>query len=439
MSEAAASSTRRTFDHRRRVVVTGLGIVNPIGVTLEEFWESLQSRRSGIGPITLFDASALPVRFAGEVKNFNAKNYLEKKERKQLRVMSRPIQLAIAGAQLALQDSGVDKEKLDPTRFGVDFGAGLMATELDELAGAANVAGREPSGKVDLIKWGEQAISTIPPLWMLKYLPNMPACHISILHNAQGPNNSITEGEVGGLLAIGEALRTIQRNDADFYLAGGTDSRLNPLSMVRQCLFGLVSKRNDEPERACRPFDAQRDGLVVGEGAGVLAIEELGHAQSRGARIYAEVVGFGAAFAGTSRRGASGLARAIRAAMDEARIGPEALDHINAHGLATVASDNWEAKGIEAAFGTFAERIPVFAAKSYFGNLSSGGAPSELIASLLAMHHRVRPVTLNYEQPDPQCPLAVTREAVPTEKPYFLKISFTDMGQCAALVCRRWE
>src|SRR5262249_28659144 len=181
-------------------------------------------------------------------------------------------------------------------RFAVEFGAGLIATELDELAAAARLAANCQPGHVDLEKWGEQGLPNIQPLWMLKYLPNMLACHVSILHNAQGPSNTITEGDVASLLAIGEAYRVLTRDAADFFLVGGGDSRINPLSLVRNCLFQPLSRRNDAPEKASRPFDRDRDGFVLGEGSTVLSLEELEHAKKRGARIYAEVVGFGSAF-----------------------------------------------------------------------------------------------------------------------------------------------
>lgn len=441
MTEKATSTSETSSQFarhpaRRRVVITGLGTVNPLGTTLEAVWHSLEQGKSGIRPIQLFDASPLPTRIAGEVPDFNAKDYIEKKERKNLRVMARGIQLAVAGAQLALDDAGIDKSKLDPTRFGVEFGAGLMATELAELAGAAQASATGQPGLVDLEKWGAEGISRIPPLWMLKYLPNMPACHISILHNAQGPNNTITEGDVAGLLAAGEAYRIIQRDQADFFLVGGTDSKMNPLSMVRQCLFSKLSKRNETPEKASRPFDAQRDGLVVGEGAGVIVLEEKQHAEARGARIYAEVAGFGSAF--DARKNGGGLARAVQAALSEAQIGPDQLDHINVHGLSTVVADIWEAGGLGQALGDFLSSVPVFAAKSYFGNLGAASGPTELITSLLAFEHGTLPATLNYEHADSRCPLSVKSENQTISRPYFLKINFTDMGQCGALVCRKW-
>jgi 3-oxoacyl-[acyl-carrier-protein] synthase II len=420
---------------RRRAVFTGIGILSPIGLTPELFWEALLAGRSGVRTIQAFDPSGLPTRIAGEVPGFDAKKYLAKEQRKSLKAMARGIQLAVAGAQLALEDSRVDLAKVDPTRFGIEFGSGLIASELEELAPAAQLCANCQPGVVDLEKWGEQGLANIPPLWMLKYLPNMLACHVSIIHNAQGPNNTITESDVAGLLALGEAYRILARDQADFFLVGGAESKLNPLSMVRQCLFGALSRRNDSPERASRPFDRARDGLVVGEGAGVLVLEELEHARQRGATIYGEVVGFGAAF--DRDRSGRGLARAIRSAMKEAHVGPNDLDHINAHGLSTVEADAWEARALGEVLGD--QPVPVLAAKSYFGNLGAGGATSELAASLLALHHGQVPATLNFEEADPACPLPVTRAPRPVSRPYILKVSFTEMGQCGAVVCRRWE
>jgi 3-oxoacyl-[acyl-carrier-protein] synthase II len=419
----------------RRVVVTGLGVLTPVGLDAAAFWDGLSHGRSGIRPIAAFNAAALPTRFAGEVVGFEAKKYLAKEARKNLRVMARAIQLAVAGAQVALDDAKVDKAKLDPTRFGVEFGAGLLPSELHELGPAAQASAAGDGLHIDLKRWGEQGLPAIQPLWMLKYLPNMLACHVSILHDAQGPNNSITEGDVASLLALGEAVRIIRRDQADFFLAGGADSKINPLSMVRQCMFEHLSKRNDAPEKASRPFDLGRDGIVIGEGAGVLVVEEHEHARRRGARIDAEIAGFGSAFdRGLTGRG---MARAIRVALRQAGITPADVDHVNAHGLGSPRLDAAEAAGLADVFGP--RGVPVVAVKSSIGNLSAGAGTTELAASILALRHGTLPGTLNFDQPDPACPVDVSKEPRPVRKPYFVKLGFTDMGQCAAVVCRKWE
>lgn len=431
----------------RRTVITGIGVLSAIGQDAATFWDALRAGRGGVKAIQAFDTSSLPVRFAGEVTPFDARQYVEKKERKSLLIMARTIQLAVAASKLALDDGKVNKEQLDPTRFGVEFGAGLIASELDELGDAAQLGSSGQVGLVDLPKWGGISMEAIPPKWMLKFLPNMLACHVSIFHNAQGPNNSITENDVASLLAMGEAYRILSREAADFFLVGGAESRVNPLSMVRSCLMDPLSRRNEAPEKACRPFDRRRDGLVIGEGGGVFVMEDLEHAKRRGARIYAEVVGFGAAFDASvnpripaKRIGESGLARAIRSALREAGIGPEDIDHINAHGLSTVSSDIWEARALNEVFGSCKPAMPVFAGKGYIGNLGAGGSTTELAMSILGMKNEIVPATLNHDEPDTECPLAVIAGSPrPVSKPYVLKVSFTQMGQCAALVVRKWE
>ena len=424
----------------RRAVITGIGVVTSIGNDLSSFWSALHAGRSGIRRIQAFDTSRLPVQIAGEVPDFNektARKFVAKEHGKSLKVMARTIQLAVAAAQRCLDDAGVDTGKLDPERFGVEFGAGLIATELPDIGDAARVSINCQPGAVDMVKWGAEGLPAIQPLWMLKYLPNMPACHVSIMHNAQGPNNSITEGDAASLLALGEAHRILGRDAADFFLVGGTESKINPVSLVRQCMFEQTSKRNEEPEKACRPFDRRRDGLVLGEGAAVFVLEELAHAEARGARVLAEVVGFGAAF--DAKQNGDGLARAIRAALADAGVGPEQIDHVNAHGLASKEADVWEARGLQRVFADVQPAVPVFAPKSYIGNLGAGGGATELAASVLALQHGLVPATLNYEEPDPACPVAVTAgEPRPVRTPYVLKVSFTQMGQCAALVLRKW-
>jgi 3-oxoacyl-[acyl-carrier-protein] synthase II len=408
-----------------------------LGLDADATWQGVAQGRSGIAPIQAYNASSLPSRIAGELRGFDAKVHVDKSMRKGLRMMARTLQLAVAIAHKAMEHGKVDRSKLDVTRFGVEFGASLVAIELGDLAEASLLSAKEePRGKVDLDIWGDKSIPTIQPTFMLKYLPNFLASHVSILLDAQGPNNSITESEAAGLLALGEAFRILQRDGADFFLVGSAESKINPLSMVRQTLFEQLSRRNDDPTRAHRPFDKDRDGLVLGEGGTVFVFETLDHARQRGAKIYAEVLGFGAAF--DLHRDGAGLARAIRAALEEANLGPEDIDHVNAHGMATTESDIVEASALRQVFG---DRVPpVVAYKAHFGNQGAGGGLTELAISLLAQEHGALPGTLNYETPDPACPVPVhTGAPRPIAKPAFLKLAFTNRGQCAAAVVRRWS
>jgi 3-oxoacyl-[acyl-carrier-protein] synthase II len=419
----------------RRVVITGIGVVSSIGMDSASFWDGLARGACGIDVIKAFDPAPLATRFGGEIIAFDSKKYILTKDgRKQIRVMARSIQLAVAGAHLAVDESKIDKAKLDPTRFGVEFGAGLIPSELTELGEASYLATGNSTHAVDVKVWGEKGIPAIQPLWMLKYLPNMLACHVSILHNAQGPNNSITESDVGGLLAIGEATRILRRDKSDFFLVGGADSKMNPLSMSRQQIFGHLSKNNESPKQALKPFDLKRDGLVLGEGGCVFALEDLDHAQKRGAPILSEVVGFGSSF----DRGLTGkgLARAIRAALQQAKITPADIDHVHAHGLGSSKLDAFEARGIHEVFGT---SVPTWTITPNIGHLSAGSGTTGMAASVLALKHGMLPPTLNYQTPDPACPVQVLTKVRPTTKAYFVKVGFTDMGQCAAVVCRRWD
>ncbi len=416
----------------RRVVITGIGAITALGLDLESFRLALTRGRSGIRPIRSFDVSAFPVRFGGEVEGFDARNYLEKKDRKRLNQMVRTTQFAVAAAQLAVDDCRLEKRLIDPERFGVVFGTGTIPGDLADISEAGRVSA-DPAGGIDLHKWGTEGLANIAPMWMLNHVPNMPACHVSITHNAQGPNNTITQTEAASLLALGEGFRLLGRDAADILLVGGADTRINPPSFIRQFLYTQLSCRNDAPEKACRPFEKHRDGGVLGEGGAVFVVEELEHACRRGARVYAEIMGFGAAF--DRGQNGTGLACAIRAALTEAGIDPEDLDHVNAHGSGTTAGDKREALGLAAGLG--GKPIPVFAAKSYFGDLGAGAGAAELTASLLALTDGVLPATLNHDEPDPACPVAVVRVSQPVTRPYVLKVNLTDQGQCAAIVVRK--
>ena len=279
----------------RRVVVTGVGVVAPNGIGKEAFWSACVEGRSGIGPIRCFDASAHPVRVAGEVPEFDAAAYIPHAHRKSLKIMGRAARFGVAAAGLAVRDSGLDLTRENPERLGVVMGSGLIPIDLPDVAPLVAKACDE-SGKLHPDRLGRQGSHALFPLWLLKYLPNMTAAHISLIHNAQGPNNTIVTACAAGTQAVGEAFRLIARGDADMVLAGGADSRLDPLLLLAYSALGAISPAQRPPAEVSRPFDGQRDGFVLGEGAGVLLLEELERAKRRGAVIYAEVLGLGSSF-----------------------------------------------------------------------------------------------------------------------------------------------
>lgn len=417
---------------QRRIVITGVGAVTPLGTGNEQFWQGLAAGKSGVRPLDSFAVDGLANPIAAEVRDFDPKDFV--KQRKSLKVMARDIQLAVGAGQLVVQDAGLDPERVDPTRFGVNCGAGLIATELDELAVPVSES-MNGSRQFDLKRWGAKGMEHLFPLWMLKYLPNMPACHISIFYNAQGPNNSITAGDASATLAIGEAYRVIGRDSADLFITGGSDSKIHPLGIVRLALLGRLTKRGSDAAKASRPFDAGHDGLIPGEGAGLLLIESLDHAKGRGAsRIYGEIVGFGSS---CHPRQELAIEKAIRRALDEAQIAPGELGHVVAMGTSCVEEDRKEARGLAAVLGSAVETVPVVAYKSYVGYTGAGSGAIDLIASLLALKHGVLPGTLNFEKADPEAPaLRVLRHAEPCPRKPYLAYSVSIAGQCGALVVR---
>jgi 3-oxoacyl-[acyl-carrier-protein] synthase II len=419
----------------RRAVFTGLGVITPIGSDPAAFRSALLAGTPGVRPVRLFDPTGLPCHIAGEITDFDAKKIVSKEARKGLKVMSRTVQLGLCAAQKAMDDGGPKPGQLDPFRFGVEFGCVMIATDLDDLVAAAKVSTNCTPRSVDLLAWGGKGLEQVQPLWMLKYLPNMPACHTSIAFDAQGPNNTITESEAAGLLALGEAYRILARDAADYFLVGGCEGRVHPLSMARVNKFGPLTRRNDSPETAVRPFDKDRDGTALGEGAAVFGLEELETAKRRGAKVYAELVGFASGF-DRGRKGAI-LARVIRNALTEAGIQPADVDHVNAHAAGVPELDAFEARAIHEVFG---ESTPVYSLKGQVGNSGAASGLVELAASVLALHHGQLPGTVNHTTPDPACPVRVhTGGPRPVTKPYAVKISYTDLGQCAAAVVKKWD
>ena len=423
--------------NRPRVVITGVGVVSPVGVGKQAFWDNLVAGRSGIDYLRAFSASALPSKLAAEVRNFDPLDYI--KQRKMLKVMSRDIQLGVSSASMAMDDAGLLRGDVDPNRLGVDFGSGHISITPSELAEAATSCVDED--RFEWTRWGEGSIGNIAPLWLLKHLPNMPACHVSIEHDARGPNNTITCREASALLALEEAVRTIERDAADVMIVGAGSSSIHPVDMARLNLTDDLSLRDDSPERAVRPFDFDRDGTIVGEGAASFIVERYEHAVARGADIYAEILsvaggcdGFGLANHTSQGRG---IVRSIEAALRKAGIRPDELGHINAHGKATQAADRIEARAYHTALGSAADSIPVTALKSYFGHFDAGSGAVELAGSILALRHGQIPMTLNYERPDPFCRLNVIhQEPQRLRSPVFMSVNRTDVGQSAATILR---
>ncbi|HJZ54378.1 MAG TPA: beta-ketoacyl-[acyl-carrier-protein] synthase family protein [Gemmataceae bacterium] len=419
----------------RRTVLTGFGVISPIGSGPAAFWSALVAGTPGVHTITHLDPFALPSKMAGEVRDFSAKSLIEKSYRRTLNAMARTVEFGVIGCQLAMQDAGLGRGSLPPERIGIEFASVMGATELDDL-GPASVHSLKPDGTgPDMVAWGRGGLDEVPPLWMLKYLPNMPACHASVIYDIQGPSNTQIPGDTAGAVALGEAVRIIRRGAADVMLVGGSEAKVHPLSLSRFNLFAQFSKRNHDPEGAIRPFDRDRDGTAPGEGVAAFTLEGLDHARARGAKIYGEVV----AIAGGVDRSLTGqgLARVIRNAMTAAGIGPADVDHVNAHGTGTTAGDAFEARGIAEVFG---KSVPVFAPLSRYGNLGAGSSLIELACSVLALQHGELPGTLNHEHPDPACPVAVHAGTPrPVNRPYAVKLSYTDLGQCCAVVVKRWE
>jgi 3-oxoacyl-[acyl-carrier-protein] synthase II len=419
----------------RRTVLTGLGVISPIGSGPAAFWSALLAGTPGVHTITRIDPSNLPSHMAGEVRDFSAKQLIEKSYRRTLNAMARTVEFGVIGCQLAMQDAGLAKGTIKPERIGIEFASVMGATELDDL-GPASVKALKPDGTgPDMGIWGAEGLNEMPPLWMLKYLPNMPACHATIIFDIQGPSNTHIAGDIAGAVGLGEALRIVRRDAADVMIVGGSEAKVNPLSLSRFNLFAQYSRRNDDPEGAIRPFDRTRDGTAPGEGTAVFTVEELEHAKARGAKIYGEVV---AVASGVDRgKTGPGLAKVIRNALKAAGITPADVDHVNAHGLGTTKGDAFEARGIGEVFG---KNVPVFAPLSRFGNFGAGSALVELAASVLALQNGMLPGTLNHREPDPACPVAVhTGAPRPIVKPYAIKTSYTDLGQCSAIVVKRWE
>jgi 3-oxoacyl-[acyl-carrier-protein] synthase II len=429
----------------RRVVITGVGLVSPLGNHKEALWESLAASRSGVGAMTVLAPDTLSVRvaapareFRGAIEDFGPLDKDQKKAiRKGLKVMCRECQMGVAVAQLALSDAGIALGQLDPERTGISYASDYLLSVPEEFSEGI-VACLDGEGRFQFSQWGGTGMSKMSPLWLLKYLPNMPASHVAIYNDFRGPNNSLTLREAGANLAIGEAFQIIRRGDADAMLCGATGSRLHSMKIVHALQQEEVAQGEGDPATISRPFDRDRTGMVLGEGAAAVMLEELGHAQSRKAPMYGEVLAAASrasAGPGLVARRRQAMAGMLRALLEDA--GPEPIGHVHAHGLSTRNGDIEEAGAIEDALGSRSRDLPVTAAKSYFGNLGAGSGMIELIASLLAMRQGRLFRILNYHTPDPQCPVAAVRDDGTPPGDRFIKLSVSPQGQASGILVGR--
>jgi len=410
----------------RRVVITGLGALTPLGNNTEEFWSGLKQGKSGIGPISKFDATDFPTRIAGEVRNFDPLKYVDKKEARRLDPY---LQYAVATSVMAVEDAALDPAKVDGTRFGVLIGSGI--------------------GGISTLIEGEEVRKTkgadrVSPFVIPMLIVNMAAGLVSMRFGAKGPNSSVVTACATGNHSIGDAYKIIERGDADVMIAGGAEAIIVPITIAGFCSMKAMSTRNDEPEKASRPFDAGRDGFVCGEGAGIVVLESLEHAMGRDARIYAEVVGYG--MTGDAHHmtapdpDGDGATRAMQVALRDAAIEPAAIGYINAHGTSTPYNDKFETLAIKRVFGEHARRLAVSSTKSMTGHLLGAAGGIEAIATALALHHGLLPPTINYETPDPECDLDyVANQARKVDVEYALSNAFGFGGTNATLAFRRYR
>jgi 3-oxoacyl-[acyl-carrier-protein] synthase II len=377
-------------------------------------------------------------QFTGSIDEFGPLEPAKKKAiRKSLKVMCRESQMAVAAAQQALSAAGLGGGDFDPERAGVVFGSDYMLTAPDDfVAGIRRCI--DEAGQFDMARWATEGMPQVTPLWLLRYLPNMPASHIAIFNDMRGPNNSLTLREASSNAAVGEAFFTISRGSADTLIAGATGTRVHPMKIVHSLIQEEVANGGVEPARASRPFDLNRSGMVVGEGAAAVVLEELDGARARGAKIYAEVIGAATSAVSTAKGLANreqALANVMASTLRGAQATPRDVGHLHAHGLATRSCDAEEARAIRTVFGDDTPRLPVTAAKSYFGNLGAAGGLVELVASILAVNDGRLFGVLNYETPDPQCPLNICRQQGQAGNSC-LNVSVTPQGQASAVMIR---
>ncbi|MFL5483803.1 MAG: beta-ketoacyl-[acyl-carrier-protein] synthase family protein [Gemmatimonadaceae bacterium] len=430
-----------------RVAITGIGVVTPIGIGIAEFGAALKEGRSGAARIRAFDCAGLETQIAAEVDDakFDAASYVEPP--KMVKHMSRSARFAVAAAAMARRASGLNGNHVDPYRIGISLGAGGMGpVDMDLLAGQAQAAiasSRDlDSDELNVPAFSREFRARTNPISMLRGLPNLAAAHVAIQQDARGPNNTITTACSAGTQAIGEGLRAIQRSDVDVMIAGGTDAMINPVGVLGFSMLGTLSQRNDDPEHASRPFDARRDGFVIGEGAGVFILERESVARARGAKVLAELAGYGCtcdAYRITDERpDAAAAVQAIKRCLADGSASVADVKYINAHGTGTQMNDVTEAAAVRAAFGT-SVLPPMSSTKSMIGHLLAAAGAVELAATVLGMVEGFMPPTINFEVPDPACDVdCVPNVARRADIDAALSNSFGFGGQNACLLIRRW-
>lgn len=410
----------------RRVVVTGLGVVSPIATGRESYWQALKEGKNGIGPYTTFDVTDCPVPFGAEIKDFDPSQWMENKEAKR---SDRVIQFAVAAAELAVADAKLDTASLDPHKFGVYIGSGQGGIETTF------------NNFKTMMEKGAKRVS---PFFIPMMISNMSTAYVAIKHHAKGPNMCVVTACATSVHSMGEAYHTIMRDDADIILAGGTEAALRSISIAGFAAMKAISTRMDEPEKASRPFDADRDGFVMGEGAGVIVLEELEHAQRRGAHIYAELVGYGstcdASHITAPDPEGEGAARAMRKAMAHAKWLPQDVDYINAHGTSTPLNDKMESVAIRAVFGEHTEKVLVNSTKSMIGHCLGAAGALEAVASMQSIEEGVIHPTINLENLDPECAINVVGpKAVKKDVSRLLVNSFGFGGHNGVVAFQKFE
>ncbi len=432
---------------RRRVVITGLGVISPIGTGATAIWQAVTNRQSGVSSPTCLPPGALPIKAAGEARQFTGhiKDFGEmdkesqKNLRKSLKVMCRECQMGVAAAQLALNDASLSQGKFDPERVGTSFGSDYMVSSAEEFTEGIRAC-LNGDGMFQFHRWAGEGMPRLFPLWLLKYLPNMPASHVAIYNDLRGPSNSITMREASPAICIRDAVHAIQSDREDAAVVGVTGTRLSLMKAMHTVQQEEVAIYDGEPERVCRPFDLHRNGMVPGEGAAALVLEELKTAIRRGASIYGEVLAASSA-AVLERKCVAHRREAMRLAMlrvlHEAGLKPADIGFLMAHGLSTQTCDVEEAQALSDVFGP--RGVPVIAAKSYFGNLGAASGLVEIILGVLALRHHQLFATLNYETPDPACPVDVVTDPRPIERTVFMNVNVTPQGQASAAIIAAYD